>query len=238
MKPKHIILVRHGQSEGNVNKAIYGEKPDYALNLTEKGVKQATKVGHDIFDFIEKESFTGEVMPVQFYVSPMWRTRQTYEHISKELIVHRYYEDPRLREQEWGHIKARYSPEFENERDAYGHFYYRFPDGESCADVFDRVSDFLQTLHRDFEKRDFAKNVVIVSHGMTMRVFLMRWFHLSVEEFELIKNPPNCGMYILKFEEELDEYQMVIPPERYEKRMHEYQFKWQKPKGFKILTGG
>lgn len=32
-------------------------------------------------------------------------------------------------------------------------FYFkRIPDGESAADVYDRVSDFFGTLHRDFEK--------------------------------------------------------------------------------------
>jgi len=46
-------------------------------------------------------------------------------------------------------------------RDAYGTFYYRIPDGESAADVFDRVSDFFGTLNRDFRKENFPQNAVI-----------------------------------------------------------------------------
>lgn len=33
-----------------------------------------------------------------------------------------------------------------------------------------------------------------------MRVFLKRWLRLSVEEFERMKNPPNCSRYILERE--------------------------------------
>ena len=74
-------------------------------------------------------------------------------------------------------------------RDAYGTFYYRISEGESGADVYDRVSDFFGTLHRDFEKPDFPANALIVTHGMTLRLFLMRWFHWTVEEFEQLANP-------------------------------------------------
>lgn len=37
MKPKRIILVRHGQSEGNEDSLNYETIPNYALNLTNKG---------------------------------------------------------------------------------------------------------------------------------------------------------------------------------------------------------
>ena len=45
MKPKRILLIRHGESEGNVNKGMYGQKPDYALLLSDKGKQQARDAG-------------------------------------------------------------------------------------------------------------------------------------------------------------------------------------------------
>ena len=48
MKPKRIILVRHGESEGNVCRAVYGEKPDYALLLTPDGEAQAIQAGQQL----------------------------------------------------------------------------------------------------------------------------------------------------------------------------------------------
>jgi broad specificity phosphatase PhoE len=196
MKPKSIFLIRHGQSEGNVNMNIYKEKPDYAVHLTEVGRKQAHECGKKLNEIV------GPLNQVKFYVSPFWRTRETALEIAKHFKpfqLHPFYEDPRLREQEWGHKGGKaFNMEYERERSDYGHFYWRFPEGESCADVYDRVSDFMNTLHRDFEKNDFPENAVIVTHGMAMRLFLMRWFHKSVEEFESWGNPKNCQILTLK----------------------------------------
>lgn len=74
MKPKFIVLVRHGKSEGNANKEIYKTKPDYTLRLTSEGVEQAKKAGQQLrFLFGESD--------VKFYISPFWRTRETYHYI-------------------------------------------------------------------------------------------------------------------------------------------------------------
>jgi broad specificity phosphatase PhoE len=109
------------------------------------------------------------------------------------------YEDPRLREQEWGNFRTVEETErIQKERYAYGPFYYRFPHGESCADVYDRVSSFLETMHRDFDDQDYPENALIVSHGMTIRLFIMRWFHISVKEFESWANPSNCQRLIME----------------------------------------
>jgi broad specificity phosphatase PhoE len=45
MRPKRIILIRHGESEGNLDSGIYQLKPDYTLELTKKGLRQADKAG-------------------------------------------------------------------------------------------------------------------------------------------------------------------------------------------------
>jgi broad specificity phosphatase PhoE len=197
MKPKRIFLVRHGQSQGNEKPELYCKIPDYALELTSEGLKQAYEAGARLKTIIGDET-------VFFYISPFWRTRSTAEqiasHFSREKFSFR--EEPRLREQERGHLRQEDENKFyEEQRDSYSTFYYRFPDGESCADVYDRVSDFFGTLHRDFEKEDYPENVIIVTHGMTIRLFLMRWFHWSVEYFEKIKNPSNCDIFRLEKQE-------------------------------------
>lgn len=194
MKPKRIILVRHGESEGNVNRSMYGLKPDYALELTSNGVYQAKEAGQKLRAIIGQES-------AFFYVSPLWRTRMTFENIASQFDKEQInvIEEPRLREQEWGHLRnLEECKRVEEERDSYGTFYFRIPDGESAADVYDRVSDFFGTLHRDFAKDTFASNCVIVTHGMTIRLFLMKWFHWTVEQFEQVANPHNCALVMLE----------------------------------------
>jgi broad specificity phosphatase PhoE len=39
--------------------------------------------------------------------------------------------------------------------------------------------------------------MIVVSHGLTIRLFLMRWFHWTVEQFEKLRNPKNCQHYVL-----------------------------------------
>ncbi|MDX1958226.1 MAG: histidine phosphatase family protein [Leptospiraceae bacterium] len=204
MKPNKIFLIRHGESEGNVNRNIYSTKPDYKLLLTEKGKLQATEAGKKINNLLGSESLF-------CYVSPIWRTRETFQLLQKELVSSNIQirEEPRIREQEWGHLRTIEECEkVDKERDEYGTFYFRIPDGESAADVYDRVSDFMGTLHRDFEKESFPNNVLIVTHGMTLRLFIMKWFHLSVEEFELLSNPKNCELIILE-KNELEKYNLI-----------------------------
>lgn len=193
MKPQRIILVRHGESEGNAEWGKYEHIPDYALNLTAVGHKQAYQAGEEILKIIGRET-------VHAYVSPFYRTRQTFEGISEVLggQIVGAVEDPRIREQEWGHLRAPHAgDEISKARDSYSTFYYRIPDGESGADVYDRVSTFLETLHRDFRKDQYPRNCLIVTHGLTLRLFLMRWFHWSVEKFESLHNPKNAQVVVM-----------------------------------------
>jgi broad specificity phosphatase PhoE len=206
MKPEKIFIIRHGESEGNVNKKIFVSKPDYAVMLTEKGIKQAKECGKKIKDIIQHEDYG-------VYYSPYFRSRQTMENAvnvmgDKNCLFKK--EDPRIREQDYsGKLRSEEAfDSFEDERKEYGKFFYRLHGGESGADVYDRVSDFLSTLNRDFEKENYPMNALIFGHGMTNRLFLMRFFHFTVEEFETWKNPENGSIFVLKLDE-YEKYQLI-----------------------------
>ena len=194
MKPNRIILIRHGESEGNLDKDKYRTVPDYALNLTSKGIKQAQKAGNEIKQIIGQES-------IYAYVSPYFRTRQTLQYLKDGISrnIAKVIEDPRIREMDWGHLRhPDENDEISKRRDEYSTFYYRVLDGESGADVFDRVSTFLETMYRDFRKSNYPQNALIVTHGLTLRLFLMRWFHWTVEDFENLLNPLNCQIVVMQ----------------------------------------
>jgi len=194
MKPNRIILVRHGESEGNADRNNYETIPDYALNLTGSGKAQAVSAGKKLRDIIGHEL-------VYAYVSPYFRTRQTFDGIQSVISesITQSIEDSRIRELDWGHLRhPDDNEEIIRERNEFSTFYYRIKDGESGADVYDRVSTFLETMHRDFKKPDYPENSLIITHGMTLRIFLMRWFHWSVEEFESLKNPQNCQIVVME----------------------------------------
>ena len=77
---------------------------------------------------------------VSVYVSPYRRTHETFRAFDLDPERVRVREEPRLREQDWGNWQDRDDVRLQKAyRDAYGHFFYRFAQGESGADVYDRV---------------------------------------------------------------------------------------------------
>lgn len=194
-KPKRIVLIRHAKSAANADLNVLAHTPDHLIPLTVEGQEEALAAGKELLQL-----FAGET--IHAYLSPYLRTRATFEGIKlgaeQQLQIACAYEDPRIREQDFGHFRAADAvPLIESERSSYGTFFYRIPDGESGADVFDRISSFLETLWRDFGQHDYPENALIISHGLTIRLFLMRWFHWSVEKFETLKNPHNCEHFVM-----------------------------------------
>ena len=198
MKPKRIILIRHGESQANVDKYLFGRVPDYTIELTDKGREQAREAGKRLKELVQDES-------LYFYVSPFWRARSTFECVAAAFprCQFEYSEEPRLREQEWGYLRC--NEDFDKicrVRREYGTFYYRIPGGEAGSDVYDRINDLLGSLYRDFSDMDFPKNCILVTHGLTIRLFIMRFFHLTVEEFELMLAPMNCALVVLELQDD------------------------------------
>jgi broad specificity phosphatase PhoE len=184
-----IKLVRHGESEANLRYELVREIGDHNVPLTAKGRDQAREAGRAIgADFVK-----GALR----YCSPYRRARETMD----ELLVGAglsptdtpRYEDPRLREVEHGYQDV---ADQERLQRTHGLFYYRFHGGESPADCFDRTSGFIETLMRQVERKQ-AERALIVTHGLTIRCFVMRFLHLSVEEFDSIANPANGDVITL-----------------------------------------
>lgn len=200
--PDRIILVRHAESEGNVNKHIYSMVPDRKLPLTELGREQAECTGHVLRKELEKD---GETYNLVFYISPYRRSYQTYQGISKcfsSESIAGVFEEVQLREQDFGNFQDPQGKIKEmKERLEFGRFFYRFPNGESGADVYDRITIFEDHLVRDINAGRFAQgntNLVLVTHGLALRIILMRWFHWTVDQFLNVYNPGNCEPIILE----------------------------------------
>lgn len=185
-----LRLVRHGESQANVGEVDPRDVGDHNIELTEKGVSQARALGGNIGSAWLKDAL--------IYKSPYQRTRQTLDSICRGAGFAdgsaasglQVYEDPRLREVEHGY------DEYEGQqpaREIHGWFYYRFAGGESPADCFDRTSAFIDSLMRQVARKD-RDSALVVTHGLTIRCFVMRFLHLTVEEFEDLANPGNCDV--------------------------------------------
>lgn len=200
----HIKLVRHGESEANVGLVQAHELGDHLVRLSPQGHTQARRVGEDLG--------AAFLQGALLYVSPYMRTRQTLEGLlagagltgaAREAL--RVYEDPRLREVEHGYEPADEQQEL---RRRHGWFYYRFRGGESPADCFDRTCSFLESMMRQVERKA-AQRVLIVTHGLTIRCFVMRFLHLTTEQFDELDSIRNCDVVTLGPRDELGPCQLT-----------------------------
>lgn len=205
-KPRLIIIIRHAQSEGNRDKTIHQTVPDHKVALTAEGHQQALEAGEKLRALLRPDD------TLHFFTSPYRRTRETTEGILTGLTSNdpvpspfqrsyiKVYEEPRLREQDFGNFQpgTEETERLWRERAEYGHFFYRIPNGESGADVYDRVSSFNGSLWRRFSEDNMASVAILVTHGLCSRVFLMAWYHYSVEFFEDLRNINHCEFLVMK----------------------------------------
>ena len=178
MTVKELILVRHGQSEGNVaaEKAqrdgveridVPARDPDVVLS--EAGREQAAAVGRWL------QSLSEEERPGIVWTSPYRRARETAE-IALEVcdLDLDFRIDERLRDRDMGitdmltgaGITSRY-PEEAERRKWIGKFYYRPPGGESWADVTLRVRGVLT----DLAHTESAERVLVTAHDVVLLLF-------------------------------------------------------------------
>lgn len=187
---------------------------NHKISLTERGHRQAKHAGKELNDLLTPED------SVLFYTSPYKRTRQTLDGLINGIKDHDYkvHEEPRMREQDFGNFQSS-SDEMEKiwtERAHYGHFFYRIPFGESAADVYDRCAGFNETLFRQFNSDKFPSVLVLVTHGIWARVFLMKWFRWTYEEFESLKNVPHCQLIKMERTDDTHKYTLKTTLHKWE----------------------
>ena len=205
-----IFLVRHGESLGNINEKAYGQFGDHNVPLTQWGYRQALVAGRAVAAYLA-ELPQGENQRLDIWFSPYLRTRQSKDALLEALPpewVRDVREDYLLREQDFGlfteiydHAERRqkFPDEFEKWarlRNNSGKFYARPPDGESRADVAQRLRLFLQTVIDDVSDR--GNDIVIVGHGVTNRAFEMNFLRHAVDWFERSDNPGNSDVTLIE----------------------------------------
>lgn len=186
-----LLLVRHGESEGNVAAAdadaagalrIAVPARDADVELSAIGVAQAEALGRRLGAATDGEA------PQAVWVSPYRRARATAAHALSEggldLVP---VVDERLRDRELGILDTltwrgvqELHPEEAARRRFLGKYYHRPPGGESWADVALR----LRSVLRDVEESG-AERVLVVTHDAV--VLLIRGVLEGIEEAELLE---------------------------------------------------
>ncbi len=213
-----IWLVRHGESLGNVHETAWQKIPDHCIPLTEFGIDQAKGAGEQIRKYYEQNAELKD-KKVRLWYSPYLRTQQTKDGVAWALGPNRIenknrstgtpgWEDDRLREQDFGMFSRlttkeeqfkKYPDEaahFYNAMDNKGRYWAKAPLGNSRADVTAQVGDFINSMMRD--NAHGHEDMVVVTHGVTMRAFEKRFMHYDIEWFEKEPNPKNCDVVLIE----------------------------------------
>jgi broad specificity phosphatase PhoE len=186
--PAELLLVRHGESAGNVARdhaeagghhVIALQERDMDVPLSARGERQAEALGRWLADL-------GRRRPTVVLASPYLRACETARiaATTADLRVPVHL-DERLREREFGlldglttgGIAARFPAEAER-RAKVGKFYHRPPGGESWADVGLRVRSALDTVVREHP----GERVMVVAHQVVVHMFRYVLEHLTEAE--------------------------------------------------------
>jgi broad specificity phosphatase PhoE len=200
VKPQQFFIFRHGESAANLDQSLRANTPDHRIELTPQGVAQSRLLGHRLEPLIRPQ--------LAVWTSPYARARQTTAHVLEGLAHFDPFvrEDPRIREQDWGNYcsASEHGTHFAA-LEAHSRFFYRVSDGEAGADVFDRVSSFLEMVFRD----NTAQTILISTHGLTALIFMMRLLNWRHEDYEQTAWFHNTGFVRLELQTS-GEYELVL----------------------------
>ncbi len=155
-----IILVRHPETEANIQNLFYSEM-DYPY--TDRGQIEFKNIIKELRDL---------TYPV--YSSPYDRALKVAQMISNNIVT-----DNRLKEMNFGDFKGRsinaVKTEFPDDYIKFKtDFYdYIFPNGESYPTFSNRIIDFFEEIIQ------IGRSVIIVSHGGVINLILQNYFDIT-----------------------------------------------------------
>jgi broad specificity phosphatase PhoE len=187
-----LLLIRHGESQGNVAAAqahsagaheIDVPARDADVDLSDLGREQARAVGVALGDL------AAATRPQALVVSPYLRARETARLACAEAGLDLpTLVDERLRDRELGvldrltfaGVEARFPEEAERRR-WQGKFYHRPAGGESWSDVVLRLRTWVADLDRTLD----AERLLVVSHDIV--IALIRYVCEGLDEEQVLR---------------------------------------------------
>ena len=157
-----LLLVRHGQTVGNVNQILQGQDPG---ELTDEGRRQAAQVRdrllHDPIDAFYASDLARAVETCTIIAAPHGKEVQT---------------TPLLRERDWGNFTGMYIPDLKDKV---------WPDNvETIGQMKERARQFMDLLRR----RHPGQTVVAVGHGIINKALQSVYYDRPMHEVEKMTN--------------------------------------------------
>ena len=192
-----LILLRHGQSQWNLENRFTGWKN---VPLTLQGETEAKKAG----DLIKKHKIYINFV----FSSILERANKTVEIATKEAELFNLWEnnklimtsDEKLNERDYGDLvglnKAETAEKFGKKQVQLWRRSYDTspPNGESLKDVVERVSPYFRSQIKPLLYE--GKNVLIVAHGNSLRAMMIELGMYKSEEISSIELPTGSPLCI------------------------------------------
>ena len=157
-----VYLVRHGQTDWNLERKIQGGTD---IPLNENGRMQAKEVSEDIAKLnIDK-----------IICSNMSRAKETAEIINQK-VGKKITIDNRLRETDYGDMEGKPVTSLTEEDWQIFNSYPEKVNGESRANVYKRIKSFMDDIKEDKE------NILVVTHGGALR--MIKYYKSNKDGFD------------------------------------------------------
>lgn len=183
-----IYLIRHGETDYNLQGIVQGSSVNTSLNQT--GKTQAQK----FFEAYQNTHFD------KVYTSTLNRAIESVQGFINKGIS--WEKHDALNEINWGNsdgqkVNIKEHAEYMNTLKLWqnGEYHMRMPGGESPLDVKNRQTQFLNLLQNVPLQR-----VLICMHGRAMRIFLCNLLNLNLNQMEGFEHSNLC-LYTLKRED-------------------------------------
>lgn len=185
-----LIVVRHGQSEGNVARRFMGQTE---TALTETGREQAKRTAEFLKDY-----------PItRIYASDLSRAMDTAGPTA-ELHGLPIESTPRLREINAGdweglpfdELNTTFAESYTTWRCDIGRAHPE--NGESVAALFKRVNDFV----KEILERHRGECVALFTHATPVRMMAAEWYGYSLEGAAQVQFCPNASVSIVEYEDD------------------------------------
>lgn len=187
---KKLFVVRHAESLEDVDRMAYERIADEDMPLTDFGKEQAVRFS---------QQFVGEIgmsKNLRIFLSPSKRVLETAQLIVSSIPKHVRWSlatDSLISKQNWGTVTIHNRNETEKERYRVGVLRYRFPAGESGAEILFRFDLFAKRLEREMSEST-SENFLVITHGFELRILLKSLLGWTEEYFESLAHPFHCEM--------------------------------------------
>ncbi len=197
-----LYLIRHAESYGNIKGKIISTTD---FELTEKGIAQSQRIGQKICSELKEK-------PISAYSSSLARSRQTLKEILRCIGQEnlKVIETDFLKEMDLGLLEGM---TWEERQQKYPEVdldeklsLLQAPLGESYQDVRNRCKLFAEKY---LEKETDEKNVIIVSHGITLRILTNFLLKRPDEDINFLNWMENTALTELMLKKESNTYQLV-----------------------------